>query len=96
MWEQPPSAVQQSEASAPWFGRKELAAPTRRNYSGFDRNLLSQARTDHKLSSILGEENLPDSMPQAAFRAGLHFGLFDDLCAALHVDARLRALILVK
>jgi hypothetical protein len=78
------------------FRRKTIGRTTRKNDSGFEQNLLRQAGTDHKLTSILGEENLPDSVPQAAFRAGLHLGLFDDLCAALHADARLRALILVK
>jgi len=65
------------------------------NYSDFEQNLLSQVRTDHELSPILGEENLPDPVPQAGLRAGVHFRLFDDLRPMLHVDARMCALILV-
>ena len=76
-------------------GEKKMDAPTRRDYSGFEQNLLSQARTDHELSPILGEENLPDPVPQAGLRTGVHLWLFDDLRPMLHVDARLCALILV-
>ena len=35
-------------------------------------------------------------MPLAGLRAGVHLWLFDDLRAMLHVDAHLRALILVN
>jgi len=35
-------------------------------------------------------------VPLAGLRAGVHLWLFDDLRAMLHVDAHLRALILVN
>lgn len=57
--------------------------------------LPGRGGSDDKLSPILGEENLPDSLFHAALRTGIHVRLFDDLGPVLHFDAHLRALILV-
>jgi hypothetical protein len=75
---------------------RRLQRIAHQNYPGSDyEDLLGQSRRNSELSPILGEEDLTDSVSQAAFRAGIHFGLFDDLRAMLHVDTNLRALPLV-
>jgi hypothetical protein len=57
--------------------------------------LFRQGRCNHEPSPILGEENLPDTVPQAGFRACVHLRLFDDPGPMLHINARLCALILI-
>jgi len=95
MWGQSPSAVHRSEASAARFQPKN-APPL--NYFESDRktNLFIYSGSNNEPSPIFREKNLPDSVLQAALRAGIHFGLFDNLRAMLHVDARLSTLTLVN
>jgi hypothetical protein len=95
MWGQPPSAVQRSEASAGRLQPKN--APPLKNYFESDRrtNLFIYSRSNNEPSPILGEKDLPDSVLQAAFCAGIHLRLFDNLRAMLHVDTHLGALTLV-
>lgn len=58
-------------------------------------DLFGRCGSDHKLSPILGEENLPDSLFHATLRTGIHLRLFDDFGPVLHFDAHLRTLILI-
>jgi len=96
MWGQPPSAVQRSEASTRWASARKKVPKLFKFRLAQPEDLLSQSRSNHELRPILGEEDLPDSVPQAGLGARLHVRLVDDLRAVLHVDAHLRALILVN